>query len=123
MDGSDPPSPPYLLLTSPAFLHPPLNPIPASTTPSLSSLSPHRTPSIAKYGMLSDYGVSDDVEDNPLAQMNQAECLLALYMLHKEKGWEEEEEEGGGGGGKRGPSAVDFLDADRLEVLQGGSKA
>ena len=79
--------------------------------------------------MLSEYGVSDDVEDNPLAQMNQAECLLALYMLHKENGWEKEEEQkrgggrDGGGGGRRGPSAVDFLDADRLEVLEGGSKA
>ena len=63
-----------------------------------------RTPSIAKYGMLADYGMCDDVEDNPLAQMNQAECLLALYMLHKEK---------------LGVTAVDFLDADRLEVLKG----
>lgn len=63
-----------------------------------------RTPSIAKYGMLSDYGMNDDVEDNPLAQMNQAECLLALYMLHKEK---------------TEVAAVDFLDADRLEVLKG----
>lgn len=66
-----------------------------------------RTPSIAKYGMLADYGMSDDVEDDPLAQMNQAECLLALYMLHKE--------EGGGVGG----ATVDFLDSDRLEVLEG----
>lgn len=63
-----------------------------------------RTPSIAKYGMLADYGMADNVEDDPLAQMNQAECLLALYMLHKEKA---------------GAAAVDFLDADRLEVLQG----
>lgn len=63
-----------------------------------------RTPSIAKYGMLADYGMCDDVEDNPLAQMNQAECLLALYMLHKEK---------------IGVEAVDFMDADRLDVLRG----
>lgn len=63
-----------------------------------------RTPSIAKYGMLADYGMTDNVEEDPLAQMNQAECLLALHMLHKEK---------------VGAAAVDFLDADRLEVLQG----
>lgn len=54
--------------------------------------------------MLADYGMTENVEDDPLAQMNQAECLLALYMLHKEK---------------VGAAAVDFLDADRLEVLQG----
>lgn len=65
-----------------------------------------RTPWIAKYGMLSDYGMSDDVEDEPLAQINQTECLLALYMLHKEG---------------TGVEAVDFLDAEKLEVLQGGS--
>lgn len=62
-----------------------------------------RTPWIAKYGMLSDYGISNDVEDEPLAQINQAECLLALYMLHKEGS---------------GVEAVDFLDAEKLEVLQ-----
>ncbi|CAM9263173.1 unnamed protein product [Ectocarpus sp. 8 AP-2014] len=63
-----------------------------------------RTPSIAKYGMFSDYGMSENVENDPLAQMNQAECLLALYILHKENA---------------GGAAVDFLDAERLDVLQG----
>lgn len=70
-----------------------------------------RTPSIAKYGMLGHYGMGDDVDDNPLVQMNQAECLLALYMLYKEGG-----NVGSAGGARR---SVDFLDADRLEVLKG----
>lgn len=70
----------------------------------LSGLNFLRTPSIAKYGMLADYGMTDNVEDDPLSQLNQAECLLALYMLHKEK---------------VGVTAVDFLDNDRLEVLRG----
>ncbi|CAN0051549.1 unnamed protein product [Scytosiphon promiscuus] len=64
-----------------------------------------RTPWIAKYGMLPDYGMGDNVEEDPLAQINQAECLLALYMLHKEGARAED---------------VDFLDAEKLEVLQGG---
>lgn len=54
--------------------------------------------------MLSDYGVSDIVEDDPLARMNQAECLLALYMLHMEK---------------QAVSSIDFLDVDKVEVLAG----
>ena len=54
--------------------------------------------------MLLDYGVSDKAEDDPLARMNQAECLLALHMLHKEK---------------LATSAIDFVDSDRLEVLAG----
>lgn len=58
---------------------------------------------IAKYGMQADYGVSDDVDSNPLAQLNQAECLLALFMLHKE--------------GKGAEPA--FIDADKLQVLRG----
>lgn len=77
----------------------------------------HRSPSITKYGMLADYGMTEDVEDDPLAQMNQAECLLALYIMHKE----EEEEEGGEAATRqgRGPAAVDFLDVEKLEVLKG----
>lgn len=65
--------------------------------------------------MLADYGMGDDVDDNPLTQLNQAECLLALYMLHKETG--------GGSNGELAverKNSIDFLDADRLEVLQGG---
>ncbi|CAN0531146.1 unnamed protein product [Ectocarpus sp. 12 AP-2014] len=54
--------------------------------------------------MFSDYGMSENVENDPLAQINQAECLLALYILHKENA---------------GGAAVDFLDAERLDVLQG----
>lgn len=57
--------------------------------------------------MMADYGMTNDVEDDPLAQMNQAECMLALYMLYKEEG--------------DGAAAVDFLDVDRLEVLDGRS--
>lgn len=56
--------------------------------------------------MLPDYGMSDNVDSDPLAQMSQAECLLALYMLYMEK---------------TGAAAIDFLDADRLEVLGGCS--
>lgn len=63
--------------------------------------------------MLSDYGMGDDVDDNPLAQVNQAECLLALYMLHKE----DRDREGAGEARPR----IDFMDADRLEVLEGRS--
>lgn len=63
--------------------------------------------------MLSDYGMGDDLDGNPLAQMNHAECLLALYMLHKE------EDSSRGGEAPRPPPVIDFLDADRLEVLRG----
>ena len=48
--------------------------------------------------------MSKKAEDDPLARMNQAECLLALHMLHKEK---------------LATSAIDFVDSDRLEVLAG----
>ncbi|KAG5190911.1 hypothetical protein JKP88DRAFT_352480 [Tribonema minus] len=58
---------------------------------------------IAKYGMQGDYGVSEDLESNPLAQLNHAECLLALYMLHREGRGEE-------------PA---FVDAEKLDVLRG----
>jgi hypothetical protein len=58
---------------------------------------------ITKHGMQVDYGVSDDVDDNPLTQMNNAECLLALYMLHKE-------------GQGHTPA---FIDSDKLAVLKG----
>ena len=62
-----------------------------------------RSSFIAKYGMQSDYGVSEDIDDNPLVQMNHAECLLALYMLHKE-----------------GQGAVPgFIDDEKLAVLKG----
>jgi hypothetical protein len=53
--------------------------------------------------MTGEYGVSDDLDQNPLVQLNHAECLLALYMVHKE-----------------GLGATpQFVDAEKLGVLSG----
>ena len=56
---------------------------------------------IEKYGMQADYGMSADLGENPLAQMNHAECLLALHMMFVEGV----------------PERVEFLDAEKKEVL------
>ncbi|CAM9874408.1 unnamed protein product [Discosporangium mesarthrocarpum] len=62
-----------------------------------------RNPFIAKYGMEAEYGLGDDLESNPLTQMNHVESLLALFILHKE--------------GRGAP--VDFVDGEKLLVLRG----
>lgn len=57
--------------------------------------------------MQADYGVNDDLENDELAQMNHAECLLALYILFREKDHTGIEE------------PIDFIDADKLATLKG----
>ncbi|CAM9490453.1 unnamed protein product [Chrysoparadoxa australica] len=59
---------------------------------------------IAKYGMESEYGMSEDLETSPLTQLRHAECLLALYRLHKDAD---------------APLPVDFLDEEIVGVLTG----
>lgn len=54
--------------------------------------------------MLSEYGVSNNVEDDPLGRVNQTECLLALYMLHVEN---------------QPMSSIDFMDVEKVDVLAG----
>jgi len=56
------------------------------------------TPSIEKYGMGADYGLGDLVD--PYVRACRAECMLAVLMLHLER------------------VEVEFIDADRLEVLR-----
>ena len=60
-------------------------------------------PWVAKYGTESDFGLGDAAD--PYVRSCRAECLLALLILHAEGG------------------PVDFIDADRLEVLRGGADA
>ena len=54
-------------------------------------------PSIRKYGMEKDYGVGDVAD--PYVRACRAECMLALLLLHVEA------------------LPVDFIDEDRLELL------
>lgn len=61
--------------------------------------------------MQSEYGISDNLEGDPLEQMNHVECLLALYMLHKEETQD----------GEKMVTEIDFLDAEKLKVLQGAA--
>lgn len=56
------------------------------------------TPSIEKYKMEGDYGLGDVAD--PYVRACRAECMLAVLMLHLER------------------AEVEFIDADRLEVLR-----
>ena len=77
---------------------------------------------VAKYGEWDSFGVlteessSHDVDDrilnDPLFCMNRAECLLALFLRTVEEPELKEKNATVSGGSK-----VDFLDADRREVL------
>ena len=56
--------------------------------------------------------LADTIKINPLFRMNRAECLLALFLSTVEKPKLDMVGEDMPGG-----SNVDFIDADRLEVL------
>lgn len=56
--------------------------------------------------------LADTIKINPLFRMNRAECLLALFLTTVEQPKLKMLGEDVAGG-----SAVDFIDADRLEVL------
>jgi len=56
--------------------------------------------------------LADTIKINPLFRMNRAECLLALFLSTVEQPTLERLGEDVAGGSK-----VDFIDADRLEVL------
>lgn len=56
--------------------------------------------------------LADTIKINPLLRMNRAECLLALFLTTVEAPKLDALGEGVAGG-----SRVDFIDADRLEVL------
>ena len=70
----------------------------------------------ASFGLLgkteNDKEVDDRLKDDPLFCMSRAECLLALFLETVEKPTLEKSGETVPGG-----SVVDFLDADRKEVL------
>lgn len=78
------------------------------TLMNLSTRAP-RTPFIAKYGMEADYGVSSNLESDPLTQINHVECLLALHILCNEDQPANPAER---------PGTIDFIDTDKLDVLQ-----
>ena len=77
---------------------------------------------IAKYGEWSSFGVLEDesnteavdaqIKMDPLFSMNRAECLLALFLSTVEKPELEAK-----GASVPDESRIDFLDADRQEVL------
>jgi len=84
-------------------------------------------PWIAKYGEWATFGlmgnaeveaslsdVEDRIRDDPLFRLSRAECLLALFLATVEQPSLERSDESVPGG-----STVDFLDADRKEVLLG----
>ena len=81
---------------------------------------------IAKYGEWPTFGILPDESDakavdeqikmDPLFAMNRAECLLALFLSTVEK-----PELAAKGASVPDESRVDFLDADRQEVLLEGS--
>ena len=56
--------------------------------------------------------LAETIKNNPLFRMNRAECLLALFLATVEQPKLELLGESVAGGSK-----VDFIDADRLEVL------
>ena len=56
------------------------------------------TPWIEQFGMGAEYGVGE--LSNPYVRACRAECMLAVLMLHLEH------------------APVEFIDADRLEVLR-----
>lgn len=82
------------------------------------------TPWIGQYGEWSSFGVLEDESDSdtidaqikmdPLFAMNRAECLLALFLNTIEKTELEAK-----GVSVPDQSRIDFLDADRQEVLLG----
>jgi hypothetical protein len=59
-----------------------------------------------------DKQLAETIKINPLFRMNRAECLLALFLSKVEKPQMEKI-----GQEVTGGSDVDFIDADRLEVL------
>lgn len=59
-----------------------------------------------------DTQLAETIKMNPLFRMNRAECLLALFLSTVEKPQMEKM-----GQEVTGGSDVDFIDADRLEVL------
>ena len=59
-----------------------------------------------------DKQLAETIKMNPLFRMNRAECLLALFLSTVEKPQMEKM-----GQEITGGSDVDFIDADRLEVL------
>jgi len=59
-----------------------------------------------------DKHLAETIKINPLFRMNRAECLLALFLSTVEKPQMEKM-----GQEITGGSDVDFIDADRLEVL------
>lgn len=69
----------------------------------------------SSFGVLEDEGgVRDRIRDDPLFTLSRAECLLALFLNTIEGPTLEGTEETVPGG-----SEVDFIDADRAEVLSG----
>ncbi|CAM9938580.1 unnamed protein product [Phaeothamnion confervicola] len=56
---------------------------------------------VRKYGLEGGYGIGPNVSSDPLLQLHQAECLLALYLMRRHGG----------------DAPVDFLDAERRDVL------
>ena len=82
------------------------------------------TPWIADYGEWTTFGVVEQelkeedpsihqpLVDNPLLAMNRAECLLGLFLKEVERPQLEKVKESVPDGSK-----IDFLDADRMEVL------
>mmetsp|Transcript_41044 Transcript_41044/g.52904 ORF Transcript_41044/g.52904 Transcript_41044/m.52904 type:complete len:225 (+) Transcript_41044:128-802(+) len=57
-------------------------------------------PLIRKWGGEAEFGLGSTLHENPLTQLCHAECLLALHMLAFDK------------------APVEFIDAERLEVLK-----
>ena len=56
------------------------------------------TPWVSKFGMAADFGVGAD--GDPYVRACRAECMLAAFILHVERG------------------SVSFVDEDRIEVLR-----
>ena len=71
-------------------------------------------PWVAKYGEEGRLGLPLASAD-PLVAMQRNECLLALWLLAEHPGGLD------AGGGAPPLRAADFIDAERLEVLEAGA--